>query len=187
MLFWVSCKVGIIPMFCRSESSLNKRSAVLRVTKYCGCCACTQIPRLSFGAGLLLISPVAGRVLANASQLEPFLNQRKTLCPRLCSVPRDSTHLMTGSWEGQRLVHFASIWDITEGPSQLQNPPWDLLWPQLQPHCRSTFLLCLVFLPSPLTGATSARVLHSPLLKNLSFSVCFLENPTNDSWFWMCS
>lgn len=24
-------------------------------------------------------------------------------------------------------------------------------------------------------------------LKNLSFSVCFLENPTNDSWFWMCS
>lgn len=152
-----------------------------KVAKYCGCRACAQIPRLSFRAGLLLISPVAGRVLANASHL----SLPKTLCPRLCSIP--SAHLMTGSWGGQRLVHFASIWHITEGPFQLQNSPWDLLWPQLQPHCSSTFPLCLVFLPSPLTGATSARVLHSPLLKNLSFSVCFLENPTNDSWFWMCS
>lgn len=158
-----------------------------KFTKYRGCRACAQIPRLSFRAGVILISPVAGRVLANASQLEPFLNQRKTLCPRLCSLPGDSAHLMTGSCGGQRLVHFASIWNITEGPSQLQNSPWDLLWPQLQPHCSSTFLLCPIFLPSPLTGATSARVLHSPLLKNLSPSVCFLGNPTNDSWFWMCS
>lgn len=49
---------------------------------------------------------------------------------------------------------------------------------QLQPHCPSTFLLCPVFLPSPLTGATSTRVLHSPLSKtSVSQSVSWKTQP----------
>lgn len=154
-----------------------------KFTKSCGCRACTQIPRLSFRAGVFLISPVAGRVLANASQLEPFLNQRKTLCPRLCSLPGDSANLMTGSCRGQRLVHFAQFGISQKGHSSFRTPHG--IFCGLS--CSSTFLLCPIFLPSSLTGATSARILHSPLLKNLSSSVCFLGNPTNDSWFWMCS
>lgn len=143
-------------------------------------CVCSDSQTLLQGRGNSYFSG-CWESFGNASQLEPFLNQRKTLCPRLCSLPGVSAHLMTGSCGGQRLVHFASIWNITEGPSQLQNSPWDLLWPQLQPHCSSIFLLCPIFLPSPFTGATSARILHSPLLKKLSSSVCFLGNPTNDS------
>ena len=93
-----------------------------KFTKSCGCRACTQIPRLSFRAGVFLISPVAGRVLANASQLEPFLNQRKTLCPRLCSLPGDSANLMTGSCRGQRLVHFAQFGISQKGHSSFRTP-----------------------------------------------------------------
>lgn len=94
-----------------------------RVTEHCGCCGVH--PDSPAGLQNFLFFHLLEELLPDASQLGPALNKRKTLCPRLCSLPGDRAHLMNSSCGRQRLVDFASIWDITEGPSQLQNSPWE--------------------------------------------------------------
>lgn len=99
------------------------------------------------------------------------------------SLPHPRLHLLLRDICIKCPLHLTSIWDTSEGLSQIQSPTY-VKWVFCCNCTQLKFSPCLVLLPSlPQRSWFQEHFLSNHLLKDLHFSIHFQGNPNYDIWF----
>lgn len=184
MLFWKSCEVGVIPLFCRLGNGVSVVGGTPKLAEHCGLCGVP--PRLLLGLRCSLFLQFPGELSADASQL--------SCSPELAAT--EERHLAQGYVPSPGAVLIQSLssggvgggggkdslWGTSEGLSQLQSSSWSTLTPAsaLKFACS----LCPVFPPSAHTGCfcQGSPITCSQKPQCLSL---FPRTAAADSWSWL--